>query len=103
MQYQTRYVYAPLLDAICQQIPGGYVPAGVIHAIPAPKGKINVKVLPEGAQVLQVVSPSLGLPAPPSKPQQLDPTIQALVDQVQELRAASTPVEKPSIAIFLHE
>jgi hypothetical protein len=104
-RYQTRYVYAPFMDPICAQVPVGYVPAGAIHPIAAPKGKINKKALPEGAQVLQVVSPSVGVPGPPSKPKQFDPTLQALNDRIAQLESdvAERRKEPPSIAIYLHD
>jgi hypothetical protein len=54
-RFTTRYVYLPFQDGQCTAIPGGYVPAGRIHPIPAPEGKTNVRLLPEGAQVLRVV------------------------------------------------
>ncbi len=104
-KFQTRYVYLPFTDAISPQVPRGFVPAGVIHPIPAPKGKINVKLLPEGAQVLMVVSPSVGVPRPASKIQHKDPEIAELLRQIEQLRqaAADRGAEPANIAIYLHE
>lgn len=104
-KYQARYVYAPFQDMICPQVPGGFIPAGVIHPIPAPKGKINVKLLPEGAQVLQVVSPSMGIPRPASQVRHKDPEIERLLREIAELRQAAMErgQEPPSVAIYLHE
>lgn len=104
-RHQTRYVYLPFQDGLCPQIPGGYVPAGAIHPVPAPKGKINVKALPDGAQVLQIVSPSLGVPDVAVRTQHKDPEMQRLYDEIEKLKqmAVSRGQEPPSIAIYLHE
>lgn len=104
-KFQTRYVYLPFYEGICQQIPRGFVPAGVIHPIPAPKGKVNVKLLPEGAQVLMVVSPSVGVPRPGAKIQHKDPEIAELLRQIEQLRQMATDRgnDPPNIAIYLHE
>lgn len=104
-RYVTRYVFVPFLDGICQQVPGGYVPAGLIHPIPAPKAKIDRRLLPDGAQILQVVSPSEGIPAPKSQAQHKDPDMQRLLDEVAALRAMSIAkgMEPPSVAIYLLE
>jgi len=104
-KYQTRYVYLPFIDAISPQIPNGCAPAGVIHPIPAPKGKVNVKLLPEGAQVLMVVSPSVGVPHPAAQIRHKDPEIENLLKQIDTLRRLATDrgQDPPNIAIYLHE
>jgi hypothetical protein len=105
-KYQTRYVYVPLYDVACPQIENGYVPAGVIHPIPAPRGKINVKLLPEGAQVLYVTSPSVGVRRDPSmRRTHSDPAIAALIEELERMKqqALDRGQEPPNIAVYLHE
>jgi hypothetical protein len=105
-KFQTRYVYLPFQDGQCAPIPGGYVPAGIIHPIPAPKGKCNVRLLEKDAQVLEVVSPSAGVTdigAP--KRTHGDPVIQALIVEIERLQreARERGQEPASIAIYLQE
>ena len=42
-KHRTRYIFLPLFDAACYQVPGGYVPAGAIYPLAAPKGFCNVR------------------------------------------------------------
>lgn len=105
-KYQTRYVYVPLHDVACPQIENGYIPAGVIHPIPAPRGKINVKLLPEGAQVLYVTSPSVGVRRDPrARRTHSDPEVAQLIEELERLKqqALDRGQEPPNIAVYLHE
>ena len=61
-RYTTRYVYAPFRTVSCAQLPGGVVAGGEIVAIPAPRGHIMAALLPDGAQVLELVAPEPGAP-----------------------------------------
>lgn len=61
-KYATRYLYAPFQTVACPQVPGGVIPAGAIYAMPAPKGKVNAALLPDGAQILELVAPAPDAP-----------------------------------------
>lgn len=106
-KYKTRYVYLPFMHGCCSpQVTGGSVPAGVAHAIAAPYGKLDVRLVPEGAQMLMVVSPSTGVSAQKAALAHKDPEMLAMMQRLRQLEeqlAKDRGQEPASVAIYLHE
>jgi hypothetical protein len=107
-QFQTRYVYLPFVDGSAASSIG-YAPAGSIFPIEAPRGKMNARLVPEGAQMLMVVSPSTGIPARLAQSAGVadagNPATAALLRRIDDLEKKLTEgqQEPKSIAVYLIE
>src|SRR5262245_35646288 len=92
-KYKTRYIFAPFMDAPCSQVPSGYIPEGEIYVLASPKGKINAKLLPEGAQILMLVGADRGIPPaidPRAPAPSVTPEIAALTQRIKDLEGRNS-------------